>query len=136
MADALAYAHGRGAEALALAARLRRVLPAWSGSVAYIYGRLGDTAEARRIVRAVQLRPRTGPLSNAIATACASLGDTGRALDELERATDARENWPSFISLSAPAFDPVRRSARFAAIVRRVRLDERIFTSPTGGRPR
>jgi len=35
-----------------------------------------------------------------------------------------------------PMFDPVRRSARFAAAVRLYGLDEKLLTSPRGGRPR
>jgi hypothetical protein len=33
-------------------------------------------------------------------------------------------------------FDPLRRSARFAAVVRRFGFDERRLASPKGGRPR
>jgi len=65
-----------------------------------------------------------------------ALGDTAKALGALERATDAGDIWPTAYGLSEREFDPLRRSARFAAIIRRVGLDERIFTSPTGGRPR
>jgi hypothetical protein len=64
-----------------------------------------------------------------------ALGDTATALDILERATDAGEIWPTSYSMSERELDPLRKNTRFAALVRRVGLDERIFTSPTGGRP-
>ena len=47
----------------------------------------------------------------------------------------ARLQHATSYSLSEREVDPLRRSARFAAIARRVGLDERIFTSPTDGRP-
>jgi hypothetical protein len=62
-------------------------------------------------------------------------GDTSQYFEALERATASGEMWPTFFSLSERTFDRVRSSARFAAIVRSVGLDEATFTSPTGGRP-
>jgi hypothetical protein len=64
-----------------------------------------------------------------------ALGDTARGLDELERAMEAREFWPSAPILSTPIVDPIRKSPRFAALLRRANLSVEIFTSPTGGRP-
>ena len=63
-----------------------------------------------------------------------SLGDTASALSAMETAVKAGER--PYIPFVDPMFDPVRRSARFAAVVKRYGLDERQFTSPRGGRPR
>ena len=52
-----------------------------------------------------------------------------------EQQTRERWIWPTYLSLSERHLDFMRGSARFAAIVRSVGLDERIFTSPRGGRP-
>jgi hypothetical protein len=40
----------------------------------------------------------------------------------MERATDANELWPAFGSVLDPMYDPMRSSARFHAILRRVNL--------------
>jgi hypothetical protein len=50
------------------------------------------------------------------------LGDAARALDALERATDAREIWPAMFPTSSPMFDPVRGSERFRALLVRTGL--------------
>jgi hypothetical protein len=57
------------------------------------------------------------------------IGDSARALDALERALDAREMWPSNLSLLEPMYDPVRPSPRFAALLRRVGLDPTLYTT-------
>ena len=62
------------------------------------------------------------------------LGDTARALSALESALRAGER--PYITFADPMYDPVRRSPRFASVVRRIGLDERLFTAPNGGRPR
>ena len=91
-----------------------------------------------RLARTIELARQTGEREPPVGLLILrlALGDTTRALDEMERATDAGDFWPTYITLSAREFDPIRRSARFAAIVRRVGLDEAVFTSPTGGRPK
>jgi hypothetical protein len=49
----------------------------------------------------------------------------------LERsAPGLRGQWPEYIPLRDPAWDPVRHSARFAALLRQANLDGRLFTSP------
>jgi hypothetical protein len=129
---------GDSAKALILAERLWNRVPTWRSPAAGLLARLGRKERALTILKTasdgrVQLENyRTGfatPLHLA-------LGDTSSALSDLERAAALRSNFPTSYSLSEREFDPLRRSARFAAIVRTVGLDERIFTSPNGGRIR
>jgi TolB-like protein/Tfp pilus assembly protein PilF len=127
---------GDTAKAKALAQRLWARVPQWHGPTAFLLAELGDRATAEAVARQIEADPGHGYVGTSTASIIyAVLGDTAKALDVLERATDAGEIWPTSYSLSEREVDPLRRSARFAAIVRRVGLDERIFTSPTGGRP-
>jgi hypothetical protein len=66
-------------------------------------------------------------VATGLAYAYLGLGDTARALSELE--TAARTGERPYITLADPMFDPVRRSPRFAAVLRVLGLDERLFTS-------
>ena len=52
------------------------------------------------------------------------LGDTANALSALERSTDAKELWPITSDLADPAYDPIRASARFRKLLKRVGLAE------------
>ena len=136
--NAQAYAaRGDTVEARRLMERLFRAVPAWRVVAASVLAEYGDTARAHELLRAIAAgRVTLGTPHIMVATLHRSLGDTARFLDALERATAAREIWPTYYALSEREFDPVRRSPRFAAILRAVGLDEAIFTSPTGGRPR
>jgi tetratricopeptide (TPR) repeat protein len=126
---ALAVLHdGQPNEARRLA-RGALALP-FSGSAAYVLGATGDRAGAAATVRDLQARPRSEwQAASALAYAYLGLGDTSRALSALE--TAARGGEVPIIPLADPLFDPVRQSARFAGVVRRVGLDERVLTSPT-----
>jgi serine/threonine-protein kinase len=109
----------------------------WPAGGAEIYAALGDTATARTIQRFLENVPRSRSFGHsALAGIAMALGDTTRALDEFDRAQDAHELWPSTPTLLDAGFDPMRRSKRFAALVARAGLDVKLFTSPTGGRPR
>ena len=124
---------GHPAEARVLA-RVPLPLPFY-GSAAYVLGATGDTARARATVRELEARPEgEWQVASALTYAYLGLGDTARALTSLEVATRGRE--ASLIPLTDPMYDAVRRSARFAEAVRRLGLDVRLLTSPTGGRPR
>jgi len=81
------------------------------------------------------MSPDTWLLHTALAYANFGARDTSHALTELERALAAREITPDWSSFSDRMFDPLRQSARFAAVVRGFGLDQGIMTSPNGGRP-
>jgi TolB-like protein/Tfp pilus assembly protein PilF/tRNA A-37 threonylcarbamoyl transferase component Bud32 len=130
----MAQAHlfgGRSDSARMYAERLWRVWPNWRGSAASVFAQLGDRERALGVLRDVEQRDAAGG-----AGIYAALGDSTRWFEVREQATVHREIWPTISSLSERGLDFMRGSARFTAIVRSVGLDERIFTSPTGGRPR
>ena len=130
---AIVLADGRPQEARALA-RVKLELP-FNGIAAYVLGATGDRAAAAEMVRDLELRPPgEWHVARALSYAYLGLGDTAHALSALE--ASARAGEAPIIPLADPMFDPVRRSARFAAAVRLYGLDERLLTSPRGGRPR
>jgi TolB-like protein/tetratricopeptide (TPR) repeat protein len=123
---------GRREEARMLSERLARTIFNWRG-VAVIA--LQEPDKLRERIRALEAEVGINPLANTLlAQAYSALGDSVGMFQAFERATAAGEIWPTYYSLSDPRFDFVRRSERFARIVRDVGLDVAIFTSPTGGR--
>jgi TolB-like protein/Tfp pilus assembly protein PilF len=130
----MAQAHffaGRSDSARVYAERLWRVWPNWRASAAAVFAKLGDRKRVLGMLREAEQRDAAGG-----AGIYAALGDSTRWFELREQSTANREIWPTYSSLSERGLDFMRGSARFAAIVRSVGLDERIFTAPTGGRPR
>ncbi len=122
---------GRPDSARQLVARINPSLPfIWPGIVANILAEAGEPAMATRLVREIEsMRPRPWGAGTTLAFAFLGLGDSSRALAALERALDAREMWPTNLSLLEPMYDPVRQSPRFAALLRRVGLDPNLFAT-------
>ena len=110
-------------------------IPVWKSAAAQGYAAMGDRDSALRLLREVEASRARSFRHSTFAGISLALGDTARALDEFERAMDAREFWPSAPILSGAVVDPIRKSPRFAALLRRANLSVEIFTSPTGGRP-
>ena len=128
---------GRLPEARRSAERLWDAVPTWRGAAAMALVRAGDSSRSIEFVRSLENVDQPSVVRDFdLAIQYAARGDTTRMFELLERATTNGEIWPTYWSMSERTFDPVRRSSRFAAIVRSVGLDDSIFTSSTGGRPR
>src|SRR5687768_2227801 len=122
---------GQKDTALATIKRLPKVLP-WPGFVAYFHAVTGDRTTAMRIARDIEARPDAWSSATGLAWAYLGLNDTTRALDALERATDNNEMWFIWYTFADVIYDPVRGSPRFNALIRRVGLDEKMFTTRSG----
>ena len=97
--------------------------PETSPFIAYVIAKSGDTATARRRLREQDAEsPQPGLGETRRAYTYLGLGDTAKALSALERAIDAGEIWGVLESYIDPINDPIRQSARFKALLRRVRL--------------
>ena len=114
----------------------RLLMAATSGGMSiapYIYARLGDTAAAQRLLRAIDAT-KPPPWYRHVVKATAALGvrDTARALDALEQS--ARETgslWTVYQSVRDAMYDPVRATPRFAALARQAGLDVNGNSAPT-----
>ncbi|HEX9563633.1 MAG TPA: protein kinase [Gemmatimonadaceae bacterium] len=105
------------------------------GTLGYVLARTGAREDALRLLQPIVEREGRAWLDQInLAQLYLGLDDTARALDGMERAVDRGEPIAAFHPLSAPMYDPVRASPRFAAILRRLGLDPAILAAPRGGR--
>ena len=89
----------------------------------YVIAMSGDTALARRRLEQEAAKvPQPWLGHTRLAHGYLGLGDTTRALAELERATDAGEIWTSMYPVPDRTYDPIRASARFRTLLARVGL--------------
>ncbi|HEX3532708.1 MAG TPA: protein kinase [Gemmatimonadaceae bacterium] len=126
---------GEKAEARAI---LRGGLPEtpWNGMSAFVFGKIGDTAEVAEILSRLNGLPRdTWMINTARAYVYLGINKPDLAVGSLEAAAVARETTPSWIFLADPGFDPVRASPRFAAVVKTFRLENRGLTAIERSRP-
>lgn len=126
---------GRLDDARAIAGENVQPFP-FIGMTAYIFEKTGDTARARAIRKNLDEMPDTTWLVHTMrAYAYLGVPDTAKALSEMEEALAQREIFPQTMFFVERVLDPVRNSARFAAILRRAGLEGKGFSGPTGGRP-
>jgi len=95
----------------------------------YVYARLGDTAKANALIRAMESsNPRPWFTDVAQATVQLATGDSAGALGSLERSALAYGPvWIMYLPIADPAFDLVRQSPRFIQLLEQAKLDPRAF---------
>ncbi len=103
----------------------------------YVLAKLGDTTAALRLVAAMEsLNPRPWFTEAQRATVRLAIGDSAGALDALEQSARSSGGL-GFVMISPAdaAYDPVRHTARFAALMRQVGLDLQTFNALRAKRP-
>ena len=100
------------------------LLPASTGGVAFVLAATGDTAHAAAVERKLLAgRDNDAYAEESLAALYLGRGDTTRALSALERSSARHEPYTYSLTPGNPIFDSIRRSARFAAILRARGLD-------------
>jgi serine/threonine protein kinase len=98
----------------------------------YVFAKLGHTARANLLIHDMETRnPRPWYVDVAKAGVYLATNDTANALAALKRSADSTGAlWVFYIPLGDPAYDPVRKSERFAELLHRANIDLRVVTSP------
>ena len=113
---------GRAVEELKTAVKMSGDVTFASAALGHLYGSIGKTTEARTIFDELTLRSKRGYVpSYDIALVCVGLGWMDQAFEYLSQAYEEKSGWMTYIKID-PRLDPLRTDARFADILRRVRL--------------
>jgi tetratricopeptide (TPR) repeat protein len=108
----------------------------FNGMTAYVLEVTGNKAKAAAIRRTLDMTPdTTWMVHTARVFAYLATPDTSKVLKEMEDAFAGREIFPTWMPLVERVFDPVRHTARFAALLRRYGLEGTRLTDRYGGRP-
>jgi serine/threonine-protein kinase len=118
--------------ARAHAARAART-PSTTPWIGWVLGATGDRPSAANLVREVEAQGRRNAVARVtIASTALGAGDTTAALDALERAARDGEALGFTAPFGLPMYDPIRGSARFAAIIRAFGADPTPFVREPG----
>ena len=98
-------------------------------------GCAGDTARTRELIEEFR-QQQEWRSSTAVIRAYSGVRDTTGMLEAMERAVDIKDPFVMSTPLADKLFDPVRGSARFAAVVVRLGLDPARYTAEAVGRSR
>ena len=97
---------------------------------AYVLAKAGNAARAAQIRAQLDAEPdSTWMIHTGRAFAYLGIGDTAKVLREMEVAFVQGEQIAQWVPFIDPMFDSIRRSERFANIVRRAGLEGRQLTS-------
>ncbi len=89
-------------------------------TIGYVYGRMGRTADARKVIADLQEQLKEGYVAPTnFATVYIGLGDKEQAFAWLEKGYQQRDFWITFLK-GEPIFDSLRSEPRFQDLVRRV----------------
>ncbi len=123
----IAMHQGRHKEAVELLLKGHEIAgdnPALLGALGQAYGTAGRVAEARAVLaRLTEIAERDYVPSTAFALLHCGLGETGRALEWLERGCE-RHDLPLAAIKVHPGYDSLRGEPRFAAILTRIGLSD------------
>ena len=104
----------------------------------YVLAKLGDTTAAMRLVSAMESNnPRPWFTDAERATVRLAIGDTAGALNALEQSVRSSGGLAlAMLSPADAAYDPVRHTVRFAALMRQAGLDLQTFNALRSKQPR
>ena len=122
-----AYAwKGMNEEAIAAFDKAKSLENIWQNlsALGYAYAKAGRMDEARKVLAELRERARREHVSEyGLAMVYAGLGEKDRAIDELQKAYDARDEYMPFLNVD-PFFDSLRSDPRFIGILRRLNLPQ------------
>jgi tetratricopeptide (TPR) repeat protein len=116
--------HGDAIAALTRCRELAGNVQIFTGSLGHAYARAGQAKEAQRLLGELEGHSQHGYADPyAIALIHAGRGESDRVFEWLEKGYEDRTTWITVFTKADPRLDPFRQDPRFAALLRRMRLE-------------